>query len=146
MLISHCSNDFRPRKSRRLVFFFTCFEEPAYSIAPSPVFGFWRSHFYVHRDVQWGARVTSLDEFNDFLDYFQAQGYNEVDTARLYQNGLQEGFTAKARWKERGLKLATKVGWLEAFKLSLCSLMFQEVDLSHALFFSYNRQLTYYDG
>ena len=55
-----------------------------------------------------GARITSLDEFNKCLDYFQSQGYNEVDTARVYINGKQEEFTAAAQWKERGLTLATK--------------------------------------
>lgn len=60
-------------------------------------------------DVEWGARITSLDEFNKFLDLLQEKGYNEVDTARQYQRGAQEAFTAAAKWKERGLKLATKV-------------------------------------
>ena len=60
-------------------------------------------------DVSAGARVTSLDEYNKCLDYFQAQGYNEIDTARLYIGGKQEAFTAEAHWKERGLSLATKV-------------------------------------
>ena len=27
-----------------------------------------------------GARIDSLEQYNDFLDYFQSQGYNEVDT------------------------------------------------------------------
>ncbi|KAI9802711.1 MAG: hypothetical protein M1825_002733 [Sarcosagium campestre] len=55
-----------------------------------------------------GARITSLDEYNKALDYFQSKGYNEVDTARIYVGGKQEAFTADARWKERGLTLATK--------------------------------------
>ncbi|KAJ5247581.1 hypothetical protein N7468_002564 [Penicillium chermesinum] len=55
-----------------------------------------------------GARITSLDDFNKSLDYLQQQGFNEVDTARVYIEGEQEAFTAKAKWKERGLKLATK--------------------------------------
>ncbi|KAL2220762.1 NADP-dependent oxidoreductase domain-containing protein [Thermoascus aurantiacus ATCC 26904] len=55
-----------------------------------------------------GARITSLDEFNKCLDYFQQQGYNEVDTARVYVGGAQEAFTAQAKWKERGLTIATK--------------------------------------
>lgn len=59
-------------------------------------------------DESAGARVTSLDEYNKCLDYLQAQGYNEIDTARIYNNGKQEAFTADAHWKERGLKLATK--------------------------------------
>ncbi|KAF2729736.1 Aldo/keto reductase [Polyplosphaeria fusca] len=60
-------------------------------------------------NVQWGAKVTSLDEFGQFLDLFQTAGYNEVDTSRLYQNGEQEAFTAAVRWKERNLTLATKI-------------------------------------
>ena len=60
-------------------------------------------------DVSKGARITSLDEYNKYLDYFQEQGYNEVDTARLYIGGAQERFTAQAKWKERGLTIATKV-------------------------------------
>lgn len=59
-------------------------------------------------DESAGARITSLDEYNKCLDYFQFQGYNEVDTARTYVGGKQEAFTADAHWKERGLTLATK--------------------------------------
>ncbi|KAJ5793851.1 Drug/metabolite transporter [Penicillium paradoxum] len=55
-----------------------------------------------------GARITSLDEYNKCLDYFQQQGFNEIDTARIYIDGEQEAFTAKANWKSRGLTLATK--------------------------------------
>lgn len=55
-----------------------------------------------------GARITSLEEYNKCLDYFQSQGYNEVDTARVYVGGAQEAFTAAAHWEERGLTLATK--------------------------------------
>ena len=60
-------------------------------------------------DESAGARITSLDEYNKCLDYFQSHGYNEVDTARVYVGGKQEAFTAEARWKERGLTLATKL-------------------------------------
>lgn len=56
-----------------------------------------------------GARITSLDEYNKCLDYFQQQGYNEVDTANTYIGGEQEGWTRQAKWRERGLTLATKV-------------------------------------
>ena len=60
-------------------------------------------------DSSAGARITSLDEYNKCLDYLQSQGYNEVDTARSYIGGKQEAFTKEARWKERGLTVATKV-------------------------------------
>ena len=59
-------------------------------------------------DASAGARITSQDEFNKCLDYFQHQGYNEVDTARIYNDGKQEAFTAQANWEKRGLKIATK--------------------------------------
>jgi aflatoxin B1 aldehyde reductase len=55
-----------------------------------------------------GGRITTLDDYNKHLDYLQQQGYNEVDTARAYIGGDQEAFTREARWKDRGLKLATK--------------------------------------
>ncbi|KAL9111787.1 MAG: hypothetical protein Q9227_003846 [Pyrenula ochraceoflavens] len=60
-------------------------------------------------DESKGARITSLGDYNKCLDYFQQQGYNELDTARVYISGAQEAFTRDARWKERGLTLATKV-------------------------------------
>ncbi|MCJ1289591.1 hypothetical protein MMC34_001124 [Xylographa carneopallida] len=59
-------------------------------------------------DEDAGARITSLDEYNKCLDYFQSRGYNEVDTARTYVAGKQEAFSTAAHWKERGLTLATK--------------------------------------
>lgn len=55
-----------------------------------------------------GGRITKLDDYNKCLDYLQQQGYNEVDTARAYIGGQQEGFTAQAKWQDRGLTLATK--------------------------------------
>ena len=60
-------------------------------------------------DANAGARITSPDEYNKFLDHLQGAGYNEVDTARVYVGGKQEAFTREAKWKERGLTLATKV-------------------------------------
>jgi aflatoxin B1 aldehyde reductase len=59
-------------------------------------------------DESQGARITSLSEYNKCLDYFLSEGYNEIDTARVYVGGKQEAFTREAKWKERGLKLATK--------------------------------------
>lgn len=60
-------------------------------------------------DAKGGARITSIDEYKRCLDYLAGRGYFEVDTARTYDEGKQEAFTAEAGWKERGLKLATKV-------------------------------------
>lgn len=56
-----------------------------------------------------GARITDLNIFNQALDLFQARGYSEVDTARVYVASKQEAFTREAKWKDRGLTLATKV-------------------------------------
>lgn len=59
-------------------------------------------------DSSYGARITSLDEFNQCLDLFQQSGHREVDTARLYDGGRQESFTRETRWKERGISIASK--------------------------------------
>lgn len=59
-------------------------------------------------DESAGARITSFDTYTKCLDHFQDLGYNEVDTARSYVGGKQEAWSADARWKERGLTLATK--------------------------------------
>lgn len=56
----------------------------------------------------YGSRITSLDGFNECLDYLQSRGYNEVDTARTYVDGHQEGWTRLTNWRDRRLKLATK--------------------------------------
>ncbi len=61
-----------------------------------------------------GARVTDIGEFGRALDLFQSRGYHEVDTARIYGDGTQEAFTREAKWRERGLTLATKVKYPHA--------------------------------
>ncbi|KAI7772381.1 hypothetical protein LZL87_007742 [Fusarium oxysporum] len=55
-----------------------------------------------------GSRITSIDTFNQCLDYLQSRGYNKVDTARTYVCGQQEGWTKRTNWRERNLTLATK--------------------------------------
>ncbi|KAK0629490.1 NADP-dependent oxidoreductase domain-containing protein [Bombardia bombarda] len=62
-------------------------------------------------DEATGARVTDINEYKKVLDLFQARGYNEVDTARVYIGGKQETFTREAGWKDRGLTLATKIAY-----------------------------------
>lgn len=49
-----------------------------------------------------------MEVYTGMLDYFQSQGYTEIDTARNYIGGEQEAFTRDAGWKNRGLTLATK--------------------------------------
>lgn len=60
-------------------------------------------------DENQGGRITNLDDFKKCLDIFQAHGFSELDTARVYGGGQQEAFTRQAGWKERGLQLATKI-------------------------------------
>jgi aflatoxin B1 aldehyde reductase len=92
-------------------------------------------------DESAGARVTDISEFNKALDLFQSRGYNEVDTARVYVNAKQEAFTREAKWKDRGLTLATKIRYpneggmnthdnvIESFHTSLKELGTDCVDL-----------------
>ncbi|CAI7566582.1 unnamed protein product [Penicillium pancosmium] len=91
-------------------------------------------------DPNLGARITSLDEFGQCLDYLQSSGYSEVDTARMYLGEKQEEFTAAVGWKERDLSLATKVyptkpgmhkpaKLREKFNESLVALQTDQVDI-----------------
>lgn len=57
---------------------------------------------------EYGTRISSLEDFKVCLDYYQSQGYHELDTARTYVNGLQEGWTKNAGWKDRKLSIGTK--------------------------------------
>ncbi|KAH8671631.1 aldo/keto reductase [Xylariales sp. PMI_506] len=65
-------------------------------------------------DESAGARITDPVVYAKVLDRFQERGYYEVDTARVYVGGAQEAFTREAKWKERGLTLATKVKYPSA--------------------------------
>lgn len=97
-------------------------------------------------DEDGGARVTDLAEYNRALDVFQGRGYGEVDTARVYVNGKQEAFTRDARWRDRGLTLATKVKYpgeaganaadkvVESLDTSLKELGTDCVDVSSSVF------------
>nr|RBR01993.1 hypothetical protein FVER53263_03002 [Fusarium verticillioides] len=59
---------------------------------------------------QLDARIFDSETYNKALDLFQSKGYNEVDTARIYVGGKQEGWTgSQTNWKERGLTVDTKV-------------------------------------
>jgi hypothetical protein len=42
------------------------------------------------RDINKDARIATLDEFGQCLDYLQAQEYNEADTARMYPGEKEE--------------------------------------------------------
>lgn len=55
-----------------------------------------------------GARITSMDEYKRCLDLLSSRGYHEIDTARVYVGGKQEGWTREAGWKERGFTIASK--------------------------------------
>ncbi|KAG7413413.1 hypothetical protein ACKAV7_007897 [Fusarium commune] len=59
---------------------------------------------------QLDARIFDPETYNKALDIFQSKGYNEVDTARIYVGGKQEGWTgSQTNWKDRGLTVDTKV-------------------------------------
>jgi aryl-alcohol dehydrogenase-like predicted oxidoreductase len=77
-----------------------------------------------------GARITDLGTYNQVLDKFQERGYNEVDTARVYVGGAQEAFTREAKWKERGLTLATKVKYPGADGDNVAQKVIESVELS----------------
>ncbi|KAJ1326333.1 aflatoxin B1 aldehyde reductase [Microdochium nivale] len=77
-----------------------------------------------------GARITDIGEYNKVLDTLQARGYNEVDTARVYTGGKQEAHTREAKWKERGLTLATKVRYPNEPGLNQASKVHESVEIS----------------
>jgi len=92
-------------------------------------------------DESGGARITDPAVFANALDVFQKRGYSELDTARVYVDGKQEAFTREAKWKERGLTLATKIKYpdpgdhkyekvLESMETSLKELGTDCVDVS----------------
>jgi aflatoxin B1 aldehyde reductase len=55
-----------------------------------------------------GSRIHDKATVGQILDLFKSYGYNELDTARGYCDGQEEGFITSVGWKERGLKLASK--------------------------------------
>lgn len=60
-------------------------------------------------DTTHGARVTDVDEAVAILDYYRSRGYDELDTARTYNGGQQEGFLRQMQWREKGARVATKI-------------------------------------
>ncbi|RPD64666.1 Aldo/keto reductase [Lentinus tigrinus ALCF2SS1-7] len=56
-----------------------------------------------------GARVCNLKDIEAILDIFQAHGYSEIDTARVYGQGTTEEYLGKIGWKQRGLVMETKL-------------------------------------
>ncbi|KAH7025756.1 NADP-dependent oxidoreductase domain-containing protein [Microdochium trichocladiopsis] len=77
-----------------------------------------------------GARITDIGEYNKVLDTLQSRGYNEVDTARVYVSGKQEAHTREAKWKERGLTLATKVKYPNEAGANVGSKVLESVEVS----------------
>jgi aflatoxin B1 aldehyde reductase len=87
-----------------------------------------------------GARVYDISTVGDILDTFKKFGYDELDTARGYCGGQEEGFITQAGWKQRGLKMGSKcypveAGWHNAENLraalekSLSELKTDKIDL-----------------
>ncbi|KAL7272488.1 hypothetical protein RUND412_004697 [Rhizina undulata] len=60
-------------------------------------------------DPQQGARVTNVDNARKILEYLKSEGYDELDTARIYVAGKSESFLAEAGYKDLDFKVATKV-------------------------------------
>ncbi|PCH42898.1 hypothetical protein WOLCODRAFT_152953 [Wolfiporia cocos MD-104 SS10] len=56
-----------------------------------------------------GARVHDIKDVEAILDVFQAHGHTEIDTARVYSGGTSEEYLGRINWRERGLKLETKL-------------------------------------
>ncbi|KAG6919991.1 hypothetical protein DXG01_013340 [Tephrocybe rancida] len=56
-----------------------------------------------------GARVHDIKDIEAILDAFRAHGHTEVDTATLYTGGTSEEYLGQINWKEKGLKLETKL-------------------------------------
>lgn len=56
-----------------------------------------------------GARLFEVDDLIKALDTFKARGFTELDTAKAYGDGTQEGVTGQAGWCERGFAIGTKV-------------------------------------
>jgi len=81
-------------------------------------------------DESTGARITDQSEFGKILDAFQARGYNEVDTARVYGGGKQEAFTREVGWKDRGLTLATKIVYPSKDGLNAHDEVLKSLDIS----------------
>jgi aflatoxin B1 aldehyde reductase len=55
-----------------------------------------------------GARIHDHTEVGKVLDLFKSFGYDELDTARAYCDGQEEGFVTEVGWTQRGMKMATK--------------------------------------
>jgi len=55
-----------------------------------------------------GARVHNLKDVEAILDVFRCF-CSQVDTARMYAGGTSEEYLGKINWKEKGLKLETKL-------------------------------------
>jgi aflatoxin B1 aldehyde reductase len=86
------------------------------------------------------ARVTTVDETRAMFKAFQAHGYTELDTARIYSDGKQEAFTRQTGVLNEGFTVATKVYPIEAgmhkpaklrqtFETSLAELDQQSVEI-----------------
>ncbi|KAG5639627.1 hypothetical protein H0H81_010829 [Sphagnurus paluster] len=56
-----------------------------------------------------GARVHDVKDVEAILDVFRAHGHTEIDTASVYAAGTSEEYLGKINWKEKGLKLETKL-------------------------------------
>lgn len=93
-------------------------------------------------DTTKGARVTDVAEAVTILDYYRSRGYDELDTARTYNGGQQEGFLREMQWQAKNARVATKIippqrgrtnkaaDVYESFATSLKELGAESVDVS----------------
>lgn len=56
-----------------------------------------------------GARVYNVKDVEAIIDVFQAHGFSEIDTARVYCGGTAEYLLGKIDLKKRGIKIETKL-------------------------------------
>lgn len=68
------------------------------------------------------TRIFTHEDAGKLLDLFQSHGYTDIDTARIYGEGSSEEYLGALDWKQRGLRIATKIYPTKnsalAFKLS----------------------------
>ncbi|UJR11194.1 hypothetical protein I4U23_015375 [Adineta vaga] len=60
------------------------------------------------------ARITTVDETRTMFKMLRANGYIELDTVRIYNDGKQEAFTRETGVLNEGFTIATKVYPVEA--------------------------------
>ncbi|THU83277.1 Aldo/keto reductase [Dendrothele bispora CBS 962.96] len=58
---------------------------------------------------KYAVRVHDIEEVERIIDIFRAHGHTEIDNSRFYGEGTSEGMIGQINWREKGLKLSTKL-------------------------------------